>query len=55
MGKYPDNTVLSRREIDRIIDKAFKVSKREVNIEVEFCDISRRIIRLHFVGLGGLH
>ena len=25
MGKYPYNTVLSRRQIDRIIDKAFKV------------------------------
>ena len=29
MGKYPDRTVLSRREIDRIIDEAFKVRRTE--------------------------
>lgn len=27
MGKYPDRTVISRREIDSIIDKAFKVRR----------------------------
>ena len=29
MGKYPDRTGLSRREIDRIIDEAFKVRRTE--------------------------
>ena len=29
MGKYPDRTVLSKREIDRIIDEAFKVRRTE--------------------------
>ena len=29
MGKYPDRTVLSRREIDRIIDEAFKVRRTD--------------------------